>query len=63
MRDEVVGVIHSIGRQIAILAEELDRGEQLNARVCADVQALLGADPSGEQQGKTQIYAMRISND
>lgn len=35
----------------------------MRARVRADVQALLGADPSGEQQGKPQIYAMRISND
>ena len=44
MGDEIVRVLHPIGRQIAILAEELDRNEQFDARISANVQALLGAD-------------------
>jgi len=62
MGDEVACVLHSIGRQIAILAEELDRDEQFEARIRADGQALLGADAGSYQQPKANAYTVKADS-
>ena len=62
MSDEILRVIHSIGRQIAILAEELDCNEQFDARVRADVQALFGADAGSHQQRQANADTIKADS-